>query len=508
VGALKSLFVPVLSVIVTIATAPQCAARERVGHVDVFIILDESGSMKPVFGKVATFIAEALVRDYLEPGDYLCVVGFSDAPRIRVSQRLGSDAERDNLVSIVRELNVVPEGHTDMGRALEATARQLETLAHPAHQPIVLVITDGLNQPPRDSPYFSPVRPDRGVGFAPPSSFNAAFLGQVRRYEARGYKIHVVGIGLETDAASLARALNGTHTILRSFRIDELRRALADFWDETISLVALEYRADAFRAGATVPLRARLRSSTDKDGAIILSGARMERLDRRSGLGAEQALLDQFRFDLAQNEWSLPARGEAVFDLSMTLPKRLSPDEYSATIVFEQESAVRFYPPQARIAFRVPSFWDLHGRTIVVSFVLAIFILVGATLRRRRPIGVTIAIEGEAPATPPRPVRIAIGHAFPIGGGATDRFRIQGLPQRVAVLERRSVERFAILSSKPEVIPTCPEYDLGDPVDVRGDVRRTVRFIRAGRKHRRPRKRRPRPARAGVKGAPGGIDFR
>lgn len=506
--ARRSVLILASFVIVTLIPAARSAARERVGHVDVFIMLDESGSMKPVFGKVTAFIAEALVRDYLEPDDYLCMVGFSDAPRIRVSQRLGSAAEKGNLIEIVRDLNVVPEGHTDMGRALEATTRQIETLAHPAHQPIVLVVTDGLNQPPRDSAYFNPVRPDRGVGFAPPSSFNAAFLEQACRCTARGHKIHVVGIGLETDAESLARALSGTHTILRSFQIDELRGALAGFWDETINLVALDSPAGAFRAGTTVSLRARLRSSTDKDGAVILSGVRIARLDRHVGGGAEAAPVEGLRIDLARTEWPVPARGEAAFEVRLTLPERFVPGDYAATIEFEQESAVRFYPPQAALTFHVPSFWELHGRVVVVSVMLALAVLVGAILYRRRPVSVTIAIEGETPPAPPRPVRIAIGHAFPVGGGATDRFRVPGLPRRVAVFERRSVESFAVLSSQPEIMPTVPEYGLGDPVEVRGDVRRTVRFIRAGHRGKRPRPQRPRPTHAAAKRAPGGIDFR
>ncbi len=83
------------------------AARERTGSVDAFVVLDESGSMKPIFAKVTAYLAEALVRDYLEPRDYLCVVGFSDLPHVRVSQRLTSSAEKENLVELVRNLNVV-----------------------------------------------------------------------------------------------------------------------------------------------------------------------------------------------------------------------------------------------------------------------------------------------------------------------------------------------------------------------------------------------------------------
>ncbi len=93
----------------------------------MFLVLDESGSMKPIFSKVTAFVADALVRDYLEPGDYLCVIGFSSEARIRVSQRLSSEAEKENLSELVRTLNVVPQGYTDMGRSLEEALKQLES---------------------------------------------------------------------------------------------------------------------------------------------------------------------------------------------------------------------------------------------------------------------------------------------------------------------------------------------------------------------------------------------
>jgi hypothetical protein len=83
-----------------------------------------------------------------------------------------------------------------------------------------------------------------------------------------------------------------------------------------------------------------------------------------------------------------------------------------------------------------------------------------------------------------------------------------GLPQKVAVLERRSVDSFALVSSKPDLVPTLPEYALGDAFEVRtaDGERKVVRFVRFQRKAT-PVKPRPAPS-APKPTVEGGVDFR
>ncbi len=486
------------------------AERARTGHIDAFVVLDESGTMKPIFARVTAYLADTIVRDYLTPGDYVCVVGFSGVPHVRVSQRLSSVAEKENLVELVRDLNVVVHGYTDMGRALEETLRQLERLADPSHEQVVLILTDGLNQPPRDSPYFAPVRPDSGVGIAPPSGFNERFLAQVGRLAAKGWRVHVVGFGVDTDARKLAEALGAGYTALREFNVAELQAGLARFWDDTINLVGLDLPARPYRAGETLTARVRLRSTSDRDREVRLRGARVASLvPLRAGAEA-LAETPSMPATLPVVSWPVAARQEAAFDLQVQIAHDLPPGDYRATIAFDQESAVKFYPPQADFAFHVPSFWELHGAKVVVGGFGGMALLLAWIAYRRRPIPVALVLAAEeSPAG--KPVRFKISAAVAVGGGATDRFRIPGLPQKVATLERRSVDRFALLSTKPDLIPTIPDYALGDPVDVRTgsgpEGRLRVRFIRWSRRSPRPRA----PVRpAAVRTAPpaGGVDFR
>jgi hypothetical protein len=470
-------------------------ARQRSGNIDAFVVLDESGSMKPIFSRVLAYLADALVRDYLVPGDYFLLLGFSDLPRVRVSQRLASAWEKQNLAEIVRNLNVVPQGYTDMGRALEASLGHVERLADPSHQQVVLILTDGLNQPPRDSPYFEPTRPDPGKGFAPPSRFNARFHERVRALAGKGYRIHVVGIGLETDARALAEALGSSYTILREFEPKELEAGLGAFWDDALNLEGLTAAA-TWLPEQDVLLTARIRSSSDKDREVQLK--------------AVAASLPGVSLDPATPRWAVPARKQADFAVRARLGRGFPAGDHRLRVSFEQQSAVKFYPPQAELSFHVPSFWERHGAKVVSGGAAASILLIAGILYHRRPIAIALVTEGEAAG---RPVRLALSGACSIGGGATDRLRIPGLPQKVATFERRSVERFAIVSSRPELVPTVPEYALGEPVVVRGGEQpRVVRFVRATRRaasalpRPSPVAKVPPPSRPGS--PPSGIDFR
>jgi Mg-chelatase subunit ChlD len=489
-------------------TGPAEAARARTGSIDVFVVLDESGSMKPIFSRVTAFLADAIVRDYLEPRDYLCIVGFSGVPHVRVSQQLSSAAEKENLIELVRNLNVVPLGYTDMGRAVEETLRQLERLADPSHEQVVLILTDGLNQPPRDSPYFHPQRPDTGTGLAPPSGFNAPFLAQVERLAAKGWRVHVVGIGEDTDARKLGEALGAGYTVLRQFDAAELQEGLARFWDDTLNLLGLEVHARPYRAGEVLTARVRIRSTSDKDREVRLRGARVTALVPLRADVPGPAAPPALPVALARPSWRVAAGQEEVFDAQLTLAADLPAGDYRATLVFDQESAVKFYPPQGEISFHVPSFWELYGTRVTFGGAAIVVAALAFVAYRRRPIAIALHVAGDA-APAGKPVRFKIGAASSVGGGATDRFRIPGLPQKIATLERRSVDRFALLSTQPDLLPTILDYGLGDPVEVRtgSSERATVRFVRAGRRVAPPRVsarstavRRPPPA--------GGVDFR
>jgi Mg-chelatase subunit ChlD len=481
------------------------AARERAGNVDVFLVLDESGSMKPIFSKVTAFVAEALVRDYLEPGDYLCVIGFSSEARIRVSQRLSSPAEKENLGELVRALNVVPQGYTDMGRALEEALKQLGRLSDPSHQQVVLILTDGVNHPPRESAYFAPVKKDTGKGLPPTSDFNERFLGQVKALSEKGFRTHAVGIGTVTDAKKLGEALGAEYTLLKEFNSEELARGLSRFWDDTINLTGLSVPDAPVLPGGGIVLGVNLRSTSEQEREVHVSGVSVSGL-KRLAAGAATESLSATAAVVGEPRWAIAPGQPARFPIRVALPPDFPSGDFEATVRFDQTSAVKFYPPEASISFHVPSFWERYGLALGAGAFAFALGAGGLVSYRRRPIPVTMSIEGEAPSMRPVPFRVR-GHAS-LGGGASDRFRVVGLPQKVAVLERRSVDSFALLSSKPDLVPTLPEYTLGEAFEVSAAEggRKVVRFVKAQKK---PTAVKPRAVPSAPKPtSSGGVDFR
>ncbi len=463
--------------LVVLAPGLVLAARERAGNVDVFLVLDESGSMKPIFSRVTAFVSEALVRDYLEPGDYLCVVGFSSEARIRVSQRLSSPAEKENLGELVRTLNVVPQGYTDMGRALEEALKQLERLSDPSHQQVVLILTDGVNHPPRESPYFAPVKRDTGKGLPPTSDFNERFLAQVKTLSEKGFRTHVVGIGTVTDAQKLGEALGAEYTLLKEFNSEELVKGLSSFWDDTINLRGLSGPDESCLPGGEMALEVRLQSTSEQEREVHVAGVSVTALRRLAARAGEEALSATASLG-GEPRWSLLPRQEGSFAIRVALPPDFPSGDFEASLSFDQSSAVKFYPPQASFTFHVPSLWERYGLALGGGGAALAFGAIGLVFHRRRPIPVTMVVEGEASTMRPVPFRIH-GHSS-LGGGASDRFRLVGLPQKVAVLERRSVDSFALVSSRPDLVPTLPEYTLGEAVEVRTaeGKRKVVRFVR------------------------------
>lgn len=491
--------------LLALAPDPALAARERAGNVDVFLVLDESGSMKPIFSRVTAFVAEALVRDYLEPGDYLCVIGFSSEARIRVSQRLSSQAEKENLGELVRTLNVVPQGYTDLGRSLEAALAQLGRLSNPSHQQVVLILTDGVNHPPRESPYFAPVKRDTGKGLPPTSDFNDGFLAQVKSLSNQGFRTHVVGIGKVTDAQKLGEALSAEYTLLKEFNSEELAKGLSRFWDDTINLAGLSGPDEPCLPGSEMALEVRLQSTSEQEREVHVQGVSVSGL-KRLAAGAVSENLSATATLGGEPRWPLLPRQQGSFAIRVALPPDFPSGDFEASLLFDQTSAVKFYPKDASFTFHVPSFRERYGLALGGGVTALAFGATGLVFHRRRPIPVTMVVEGDASSMRPVPFRIH-GHAS-VGGGASDRFRLVGLPQKVAVFERRSVDSFALVSSKPDLVPTLPEYSLGDAVEVRTaeGERKVVRFVRFQKKatpvKSRPASSAPKPT------SQGGVDFR
>lgn len=132
------------------------ADTARRGGLDLVLLLDTSRTMRGEAGGVDIFdrvreTARGLVRG-LKEGDTVSLIAFADAPRAFPTVTIRGETERERFFGLLQ--NVEADGDwTYTARALQvglAEAARLDS-ASADHNQVVLILTDGLNNPPPDA---------------------------------------------------------------------------------------------------------------------------------------------------------------------------------------------------------------------------------------------------------------------------------------------------------------------------------------------------------------------
>ena len=135
---------------------------------DFIVILDQSASMRektpgdrsayqqdplqaPKSREAIKAINE-MVTTLLREGDYLVLITFGNQAEVGQSQIIRYRHERDLIRRYTQRLPF-RDNHTDITAGLKAARDVLEQLNTPERRKILVLITDGINNPPPNSPY-------------------------------------------------------------------------------------------------------------------------------------------------------------------------------------------------------------------------------------------------------------------------------------------------------------------------------------------------------------------
>ncbi|TFG60955.1 MAG: VWA domain-containing protein, partial [Spirochaetales bacterium] len=176
------------------------AADERSENIDIYIILDKSLSMEEEISAVVEYVNTSILDQLLIPGDFLVIIGFfGDTERI-VSQDIKS---KDDIEQIKKRINTLKANgrFTDIGNALDILKKTLEDHKDRGRKEYLLLITDGIQEAPKTSKYYSP-----------DGTFNHAFLENAKTIQKEGWKIQILGIGTASAAKEIAATLAGEYT--------------------------------------------------------------------------------------------------------------------------------------------------------------------------------------------------------------------------------------------------------------------------------------------------------
>jgi Mg-chelatase subunit ChlD len=125
-------------------------APRTTSNIDLVVLVDTSESMFPYFDDLMTYLVQDLLTTRLHRGDTFHLLSFSSAPEEEISLAVNSDEAARQAFSRVLLLHALGR-YTDLVSAMQFLYQYVKELpeTNPKH---VIIITDGVHDPPPGSP--------------------------------------------------------------------------------------------------------------------------------------------------------------------------------------------------------------------------------------------------------------------------------------------------------------------------------------------------------------------
>ena len=369
--------------------SPAADADKRTENIDVIVALDKSLSMEHKIGAVKDWVNSYLIEQVLIANDYFIVVAFYGKTDLIISQFVKDDADKKALKKTIAGAR--GNGRfTDIGNALDVLRAQIQTREQDGRQKYVLLLTDGIQEAPPTSKYWSK-----------DGTFNHEFLSNTKTIQEKGWKIMILGIGAETAAKDLARELQSSYSeITETLTIGNLTEKTSELFGislkgpVSVRPVSSNGRSELFFTLASSGLKA------DTEIAIQNIAAR---------LGQEPAA------DLlsAPHRFMVKSGTDTAVRIPVRFPPSLPPGPSTGTLTFSFLSSETFAPAEVPVTVSVKtwlqnSLWLVAAAAAVLLLLIVLAILLVRRLARGKPLRFAVVIADEPVGG--GPVTLAPGH--------------------------------------------------------------------------------------------------
>jgi Mg-chelatase subunit ChlD len=376
-----------VSLLVLLLFLPFClAADERPEPIDVSIALDKSLSMEEEIDAVKEYVNTHLVDELLIPGDFFLTVAFYGQTEIPVAVKINTDKDKERVKEIVGSL--VADGRfTDIGNALDVLGSELEKASDTGRKKYLLLLTDGIQEAPPESRYYSPVK----------GEINHAFLENTKIIQQKGWKIHVLGVGGDAEALQasreLAEELAGDYSQLSERPTAE---EILEKTREFLGSIAVRdgFHLSRIRAGGRGTLSFVLASSGySEEKEIVVSAVKLA----LPGTAWREGNILPAPYSLTIQ----PDSSEQV-SIPVRIAGELAAGDYRGTLEFVFAGETRFLPVAAGVDVRVQSrlenyrFWLLAAvLVLVIAIVLLVLLLARGRLAGRGRLRIRLLVDGK-----------------------------------------------------------------------------------------------------------------
>ena len=189
---LKKIFLPLLFVIAASTVFAQNTAK---GNADIVILVDTSGTVLQYYEEINKKVLKEITNKFVRKGDTVHILSFNADARYEMSQKINSEADLSRVVSrffLLYQLGKNSDFLTGLSYCKQYTANLKSN-----KEQILIVISDGIFNPPETSPYknYSGEQIKNEIGL---------LAGNIRK---QGWKVYYVKLPYPSDA--IIRDLDG-----------------------------------------------------------------------------------------------------------------------------------------------------------------------------------------------------------------------------------------------------------------------------------------------------------
>lgn len=152
----KGIYLKILLLVILVLSPAAISATS----VDMVVLLDTSSSVMPIYDDLVNYIIGNVLTSHLRFGDTFHLISFDSEPTLIFSKQLRN---KNDIEYVLKELFLLhPLGrYTDIVMALKYLRQYVSDISGTGMKEII-ILTDGLHEPPPESPYQFIINPVTG----------------------------------------------------------------------------------------------------------------------------------------------------------------------------------------------------------------------------------------------------------------------------------------------------------------------------------------------------------
>jgi len=360
-GVRRSLLV-VLTVFLILMAALPLMADVRKQNIDIMVALDKSLSMENKVNAVKAWVNSYLIDKVAIPGDYVDIVAFYGKADVIVHQTINSDTDRAAVKKIISGIRGNGK-FTDIGNALDVLKAQIATKENDGHDKYVLLLTDGIQEAPPTSKYYSP-----------DGKFNHEFLANTKTIQEKGWKVLILGIGTNTAAKDLATAVAGQYTeVTGKVTPGALAQSAGGLFGDVTVQGSVSVAPVASDGSTSLSFTLKPSLMQQGDASITVS-----RIDAKIGGASASPIL------AAPMTITVKKGQEQQARVPVKFPSGLPAGSGSASLSFSFPAGQGFAPSEFDVSYKVKGWVENNTIPLGAGAVLAVLVIVAVILLLRR----------------------------------------------------------------------------------------------------------------------------